>query len=441
MRIDGYNRAEGAIAAGLSSVSLDGTPAGLQAGRHLVVQSAAHSEGVRIAAVTRMAHSTLIDLQAPLQHDHPLAETVIYGNVVPASHGETVIEKVLGSGDQSVANQTFALHKKPTSYVHDAEGVRGVANTLEVFVADERWTEVTSLADSGPDDHHYSASVDEDELMSIGFGDGRYGAKLPTGRDNVRVRYRIGLGAAGNVGAGEIQLLSEPPSFLKSSRNPVPASGGADRPTPEQIKKSALVAVRALDRAVSVDDYRQLALSYAGIAKARAYWRGNGGRHVVGLVVATVDGKPLGAPLKAALAAFLDARRSPQHAVLIEDYRPYPVRLTLRVNVLADFARAETAQRVGQALGAAVTPEGTKGYFNFDRRDLGEDLYLSEVYALVEGLRGVDFVVAKAFHAESDVNGGVRDVIRVPNGAVATGGDPVDPAVGVLALQIVGGLA
>jgi hypothetical protein len=440
MRIDGYDKAEGSIPAGLTSLTLDTIHPGLQSGRYLIVESADNTEGARITGITRNAQGTVVDLQEPLQHGYPLAGTVIYGNVVAATHGETVDEKVLGSGDQSVANQTFALHKKPTTYIHDAEGRRGVANTLEVLVADEKWTEVESLADSGPDDHHYAVLIDEDELMSIRFGDGRHGAKLPTGRDNVSVRYRIGLGTAGNAGAGEIQVLSEPPPFLRSSRNPAPASGGSARPTPEQIRQSAPITVRTLDRAVSVDDYRDLALSFAGIAKARATWRRNGGRQVVVLVVATVDGKPLSAPLKASLAAFLDARRSPQHAVVIDDYRPYPVRLALTVHVLANFTRAETKQRVEQALAAGDLPDGTKGYFHFDRRGLGEDLYLSDVYALVEGVRGVDYVVARRFHAEPDTSAAVKDVVRVPDDAVATGGSPVDASIGVLAVQIVGGL-
>jgi Baseplate J-like protein len=441
MRIDGYDKAEGSIPAGLTSLTLDTAHSGLQSGRYLIVESAAHTEGARIAGITRNAQGTVVDLQEPLQHGYPLAETVIYGNVVAATHGETIDEKVLGSGDQSLANQTFALHKKPTTYIHDAEGQRGVTNTLEVFVADEKWTEVESLADSGPDDHHYTVLIDEDELMSIRFGDGRHGAKLPTGRDNVNVRYRVGLGVEGNAGAGEIEILSQPPSFLKSSRNLASASGGAGRPNPEQIKKSAPITVRTLDRAVSVSDYQDLALSFAGIAKARAYWRQDGGRKVVVLVVATLDGRPLSAPLKASLAAFLDARRSPQHAVLIKDHQPYPVRLALTVHVHANFTRAETKQRVEQALSAGELPDGTKGYFHFDRRELGEDVYLSDVYALVEGVSGVDYVVAGAFHAESDMSTAVKDVIRVPDDALATGGSPVDSSIGVLAVQIVGGLA
>lgn len=441
MRIDGHDRALGAIPAGLTRVTVDGAAPGLQPGDDLILQCASHVEAARIVGLKRTARETNIDLLQPLQHSYPLADTRIYGNVVAATHGESIVEKVLGSGDQSLVNQEFALRKKPTSFVHDAAGAHGVTNTLEVFVADERWVEVDSLADCRPDDHVYVVLINEDELMSIRFGDGRNGAKLPTGRDNVRVRYRVGLGTAGNVEAGEINMISQLPSFLKSARNFMAASGGADRPSVEQVKQSAPMTVRTLDRAVSVVDYQDLALSHAGIAKARAYWTREAGRSVVRLVVAAIGGNPLNAALKSSLAAFLDLRRSPEHTVLIEDYKPFPVRLTLETHVLPNFTRAETIQRIVQALGAGAMPDGTLGYFHFDRRGLGEDLYLSEVYALVEGLRGVDYVVAKAFYAESDLTAAVKSVIRVPDDAVATGGYFSPPAAELLVLQTVGGIA
>ena len=58
-----------------------------------------------------------------------------------------------------------------------------------------------TLASSGPDDHHVMVNIDEDQKMSFEGGDGRFGAKFPTGLNNISARYRQGLGIAANLDA------------------------------------------------------------------------------------------------------------------------------------------------------------------------------------------------------------------------------------------------
>jgi hypothetical protein len=89
----------------------------------------------------------------------------------------------------------------------------------------------------------------------------------------------------------------------------------------------------------------------------------------------------------------------------------------------------------------ALADDGGMGYFNFDRRDLGEDLYLSDVYALVEAVEGVDFLIVKEFRRESEPAGQVNDVVSMPSDGVATGGDGTDATVGILSMTLVGGIA
>jgi hypothetical protein len=128
---------------------------------------------------------------------------------------------------------------------------------------------------------------------------------------------------------------------------------------------------------------------------------------------------------------------------LIQDYRPFPVRLSVEVHVRDNFLRGATGVLVQQALGAGTTPGGETGYFNFDQRGLGESLYLSDIYALLEGVEGVAFLVVTEFRAEANVaaSGQALDLIEVPPDSVATGGDPLDPTVGVLSIKLIGGIA
>lgn len=439
LRVDGFNRNEAFTPAGMTRLRIAGSPA-LKPGDPLVVEGGGRAEGARVAALAPgQAGETEVDLRAPLVHAYPLATTVVYGNVVEASHGETVVDEAVGSGDGSRAGQRFVLRRRPTTWVHDAAGRRGVRSTLEVFVADELWTEVESLAESAADARHYAVEVDDEGETLLAFGDGRHGARLPTGRGNVRARYRVGLGAGGNVPAGAVRVVPEPLEFLESTRNPIPAAGGADAETPDEVRRLAPLTVRTLDRAVSLGDFADLALAYAGIAKARADGGWSRGRRLVQLTVASTGGSPLTPALHEGLRAFLAGRAAPGERFVLRDFRPWPVRLSVEIHVLPQFTRLETLLRVRDALGAGRDSDGRPGYFHFDRRGLGEDLYLSDVYALVEGVRGVDHVVARAFHPQASA-AGVLDRIEVPPDALATGGHASDALVGVLGLQATGGV-
>ena len=82
--------------------------------------------------------------------------------------------------------------------------------------------------------------------------------------------YRNGIGQPGNVRAEQISLLLSTPLGVKGVINPLRASGGADRESLEQARKNAPLAVMALDRLVSVQDYADFVRTYAGIGKAAA---------------------------------------------------------------------------------------------------------------------------------------------------------------------------
>jgi hypothetical protein len=75
-----------------------------------------------------------------------------------------------------------------------------------VRVDDRLWHEVPQLFGSGPDDEVYATTTDDEGTVTVGFGDGRTGARLPTGANNVTARYRIGTGLAGRLGADVLTL-------------------------------------------------------------------------------------------------------------------------------------------------------------------------------------------------------------------------------------------
>ena len=182
-------------------------------------------------------------------------------------------------------------------------GVAGGEPELEVRVDDVLWTRVQDFASSAPDDRHYRAIADAEQVTAVVFGDGRNGAVPPSGRKNVSAVYRVGLGLAGNVEAGRLSRLKRAHPLVERVVNPVPVTGGAEPAGPEGIRAQATRWIRTFDRAVSVSDHADLALTMPGIARAGARADQNGG---VVLVVADSTG---GVPALDAVRAFLDARR------------------------------------------------------------------------------------------------------------------------------------
>ena len=71
---------------------------------------------------------------------------------------------------------------------------RGVALAIRENGAVEEWVEVPSLAESGPDDRHFTL---DRETGRVTFGDGEHGRR-PAEGSRVEATYRCGSGRTGN---------------------------------------------------------------------------------------------------------------------------------------------------------------------------------------------------------------------------------------------------
>ncbi len=246
------------------------------------------SEIATIGEVASDGGYTVLTFTRDLLYRYKRTTVTVNANLAPATHGETVHE-VLGSGDGSQAYQRFTLRSTPLTYV-GATTPSGLASTLEVRVNDVLWHEVPTLYDAGPADRVYVTRRADDGTTTVQFGDGRTGARLPSGRDNVKATYRKGSGAAGLVQAGQLTLLLTRPLGVRDVNDPVAPTGGDDPESRDDARANAPLTVRTLDRVVSLQDYEDFARAYSGIAKARATWTRAGQAHGIFLTVAGPDG-------------------------------------------------------------------------------------------------------------------------------------------------------
>ena len=243
---------------------------------------------------------------------------------------------MLGSGDGRQGHQRFTLKQKPLTYLAAASAT-GAASTLEVRVNDVLWHEAENLTDAGPNDRVYVTQADDEENTTLVFGDGLAGARLPSGVENIRATYRNGIGRPGNVAAQQISLLATRPLGVKGVINPLDATGGADRDSRDQARRNVPLGVTALDRLVSVRDYADFALTYAGIGKASAVRLSDGRRQVVHLTIAGLDDIPIAksSDLYRGLTQALHRLGDPQQQVIIETRDQVLLVIKARVRLLS----------------------------------------------------------------------------------------------------------
>ncbi|MER5384415.1 putative baseplate assembly protein [Streptomyces sp. NPDC002688] len=367
-------------------VELAATKPELPPGRMVVIQGQDVRTGAMAAEQAEVVDCTVdptgtimtVTLDRKLKGTYAPATVALRGNVVPATHGET-LSQVLGSGNGEQRFTALPIWRGPLTYVRTAAQA-GAQSTLNIRVHDELWREVPTLREAGPNDRAYVVRNTEDGMATAVFGDGVRGARLPTGTENVTASYRVGIGADGDIAAGQLSLLPRRPLGIATVDNPAAAHDWAPPETLEDARGAAPRRARTLDRVVSVGDYEDFALGFAGISTARADLVLDGSRRTTVVSVTGERNKRVSEGLLADLtAAFQDV--CPPGAwvrVLPADILWFGV----RVGVLVDPAheRPAVARAVGAALEQRFAPE---------RQRFGTPVTAAAVTTTVQGVPGV----------------------------------------------------
>lgn len=343
------------------------------------------------------ATHSFLQLASPLAYSYTRASVTVYGNVVPATNGATRKE-VLGSGDSSQTFQQFTLHGSPLTYVSAATQT-GAASTLAVYVNGIKWEEIDSLTTAGPTDRVFVTSADDQSIVTVTFGDGQHGMRLPTGLENVQAVYRTGIGTGGNLDAGSLTLLTSRPLGVRSVNNPLAATGGADEDSADAGRRNAPLASIALDRLVSVTDYASFARTFAGIGKATSAMLSDGHQRVVVVSVTGSEGAVLTSDSQVALQleeALLDLG-DPHLTVKVLTADALLLVISVRISIFANYLWINVAPLIRASLLQA---------FAFDTQQPGASVYLSSVTAAVQQVQGVQYCVVDAFStiSHSDVD-------------------------------------
>jgi hypothetical protein len=389
-----------------------------------------------------------------LQFDYCLdnTRTLMRGNLVPATHGETVIEEELGRGDESLKYLRLDLSYAPLTYVAPSSMAppSQAVSTLTVTVDGEQWQERESLIESGPFDPHYRVELNDEGYATVVFSNGERGLKPPTGK-RIEARYRVGIGPAGNVGRETLVVLDKPGPGIETVTNPLPARGGLDPEGKDDARRVAPFVIVKPQRCVTDADYEQAAIEYrengmARVQRAKARFVWTGSWHTVFISVDPIGVEGLDANLRAGLYAYLNDRKLAGYDLEITASHYVPLNIGLRICVKPAFFASNVRIGLMNALSNRINPDGSRGFFHPDNFSFGQPVLLSRLYESIAAVPGVDSVVPTQFcrlhqppepATTTNLNKGYlpigeTEIARLDN-------DPSFPENGRLTLQLIGG--
>jgi hypothetical protein len=389
------------LSKGSSNLPLNGLVLGLAVGQKVMLsgerwdaEGVMASETLVIKTINHYGGYSYVTFEQGFQHSYKRETATINGNVSPATHGETTSE-ILGSGSGAQTNQRFTLRRPPLTYV-SAPTPSGTESTLEVRVNDLLWAESSSLYPLGPRDEGYIVRIGDDGKATVVFGDGKHGARLPSGSNNVVATYRTGIGLDGEVDAGTLTMLSSKPLGVKSATNPIAASGADDPEKLDNARANAPLTVRTLDRIVSLADYEDFARAFAGVGKAQAVDLWSGETHLVHVTVAGANGDPIDddSDLYRNLIDGINNARDPAQIVRVDSFSR--LLFNLEANIAVDSPKY-IKENVFAEIEAALLEA-----FAFEKRAFGQLVTSAEVITIIQEIEGVIAVDLDALYLSSD---------------------------------------
>jgi len=334
------------------------------------------------------------------------------GITIAARHAVTVVNETLGRSD-GTPGQSLRLLGAP---LLARDPARDHLMVIQPGAEPEIWKEVADFGDSEPEDKHYVLDATTGTITlgpALLQPDGsvyRFGA-VPAKNAVLRFsRYQRGGGVVGNVPKGMISVMKSSIPYIARVINRESAIGGRDAQSIEDAKVRAPQMLRTRTRAVTADDFEVLARQVTGVERARcvAPWAQPGTPdeptpgHVLLAVLPQVDDPTgyiaperltLSADLKRSVESYLNERRLLGTSLEVVSPKLIWVSINARVRLPEHSTSAtqiETRRRAEATLYRYLNPysggpDGTGWAF-------GRDLHVSELYALLQRIPGIEFV-------------------------------------------------
>lgn len=324
----------------------------------------------------------------------PVAEGLLVSNEAPIQ----ATTRVAGISNGS-ANQRFNLRYS---------GV--VASSVEVYVKEGavvgssatpvQYYYTQNLTDVASDNKSFTLELTADGVMQVIFGNGVNGV-IPSNGAEVVVSYRRGIGFNGNIEADRIQAFNT--DSLVSGVTVVASSattGGADSESLESMKASIPLMFRTQDRAVSIQDFKDLALRAPQIAKATCDATGAPNIMIYAVpyqynyLTTSLTSLPIPADIRSGVITYFEPRTLVGASVGVSPTVSLtPVNVTVSIAVRDQYV----AQWVKEEVQTVID-----SFFTFESVSFGQVLSLGSLYRAIHAVEGVDYATISRFRRNGD---------------------------------------
>ncbi len=331
----------------------------------------------------------------------------VYGEVAGVSNGEP--------------GQVFKLEHAPVLALQPGETVE-VEEMRQGELVFVPWQVVSEFSQSTLYDRHFSLNA---ATGAVEFGpsvrqrDGsvrQYGRVPEAGRRIRFSQYRYGGGVVGNVPTGKLQVLRSAIPYIDRVANFIPAADGRDQESLDEAKLRLPQELRAQERAVTAQDFRNLGKAASrAVARIECIAPSNGAKRMPGtielLVVPAVmdrlrDGDLSALELEPALrqqvVTQLDQYRLLTTNLVVREPYYRGVQVSAQIAISAYSSPEGVKARVLERLRCFICPlalgvmDDELAQFIESRWEgwpFGRNLYLAEIYSLIQQTPGVKHVL------------------------------------------------
>ncbi len=304
------------------------------------------------------------------------------------------------------------------------------------------WQPRTDLLASDAGATEFVVESEHDGSAYLRFGDDIHG-KRPDSGTIFTATYRIGNGRAGNIGLESIAHIVSNDGRLSSVSNPMPAQGGVEPESAEEIRRDAPEAFRIQERAVTPEDYAEITERHPSVQRAAATLRWTGSWYTVFLTVDRKGGEAVDANYKQRIRDHIERYRMAGYDLEIDGPRYVSLELGMTVCVKPDYFRADVRAVLMRVFSRGWLADGSRAVFHPDNFTFGQPVYLSTLYEAAQAVQGVASVVITTFrrlHMPLDLEPLDNGVLTIGRLEIARlDNDPNFPERGVLKLSIGGG--
>lgn len=361
------------------------------------------------------------------------------GNIVAVDHGisdgrDTVWplrrpgrrRAVIALSGRGITQAIKGMADKPASALLTARPDRAVPE-LRVTQdsgsgAPSDWAVVRDLLDATDERSELVLDIEADGSASLRSGDGTMG-RIPDPDVPMQVRYRIGNGPDGNVGAEAIRhVVTEGheglggafllgfagnPGDVVTVRNVVPAVGGTAPQTIAEARRLAPLQFHEPLRAITPEDYARFAAQHDQVAAARGIERWTGSWKAVVLLLDRAGGARIDDAFEREMRAFLEPYRLAGHALEFRDPQLVPLEVEMRVCVDAGTPVDVVEEQLRALFSSRVLADGRLGLFHPDVLSFGSVVRLSQLYAAAHSVPGVRHADITALRRQGEAGGAV----------------------------------